>query len=553
MHAFLKRYREEILSGLAGGLLLALAFPPFPLRFLVIVALVPLFRYFIVRSERAETHGTAGAGDGATDTGNRAKREACGRDGWRPYLKGSFILGYAFGVAFFLTLLYWTANLIPESSARIPWLLIPALVLLVLYLACYTGLFTMALAVMVRRFGRAGLLAGPGLWVVVELARSTGELAFPWGMLPYALAIHPVALQGLSFYGPFGLSVVLALVNLLLAVAFFSRFKGRRISAFVVAVAVAAGHLVWGVAEIARCDQRVAGESSTENVVVVQANVDLAIKWLPAYRDSIFNEIEKLTDEAAGMGAEVVLFPETAAPISLSLSPRSRDRLRRIAGEAGVDLLIGYIDHKYSFDHWVAYNSAGLFDHTGQQTGHYNKVNLLPFGERIPWSQYLPFLSKLDFGQANFEPGTERTRFQTRAGTFGVLICYESIFSGYTRRYVLEGADFLVNITNDGWFGSRVGPLQHAEMAILRAVENRVTLLRSANTGISMVVDPAGRVRQRIGLDLPGMIQSSIMRSRGLTFYCRHGHLIFFVLVAVCIAVGPLLSVVRRRPLYNRH
>ncbi|MCK4349757.1 MAG: apolipoprotein N-acyltransferase, partial [Candidatus Krumholzibacteria bacterium] len=137
-------------------------------------------------------------------------------------------------------------------------------------------------------------------------------------------------------------------------------------------------------------------------------------------------------------------------------------------------------------------------------------------------------------------------RFETKVGKFGVLICFESAFSYFARDYVLNGADILVNITNDGWFGSTRGPEQHAELAILRAVENRVPLYRAANTGISMVVDPTGRISAKVGLDKPGMILARSYRSEKLSFFCRHGHKTYFVMVAVSLAVVLLLGSFRR-------
>jgi apolipoprotein N-acyltransferase len=181
-------------------------------------------------------------------------------------------------------------------------------------------------------------------------------------------------------------------------------------------------------------------------------------------------------------------------------------------------------------DDWVVYNAAGLFNGNGKLVSIYRKVNLLPFGERIPFSQYLPLLGRLEFGQANFRPGSEPTIFESSAGTFGVLICFESTFANYTRNYVRNGAGFLVNITNDGWFGSRTGPLQHVESAVVRAVENRVSLVRAANTGVSLQVDPAGRILRRIDLDIDGAISARLYRPSGMTFFTRYGHVPFLAM-----------------------
>jgi apolipoprotein N-acyltransferase len=519
-NTWLYRRREELLAGVSSGLLLALSFPPFPTRILSVIALVPLLRYFIVVSPRP----------------SRGKG----------YLRRGFLAGYVLGLAFFLTLLYWVANLIPASSARMPWLLIPALVLLVLYLSCYTALFSLIVAFAVRRFGRPAIFAAPALWALVEIARSRGELGFSWGILSSSPVTYPVAVQGASLYGPFGLSMVIVFVNLLVAYALFGRSGRSRVWSAAAAIAVIAVHLGWGSWEVARFERRADARDDSTRVAVVQPNVDLAIKWRPEYRDTIFTEIEDLTLTAAARGVELIVFPETAAPVSMSYAGRYRRWLGRNARAAQADLLIGYVDHTQEGGRWVSFNAAGLFDTTGSLMTQYAKVNLLPFGERIPFSQYITALGEIDFGQANFRPGKINTRFHSRVGSFGVLICFESTFSDYTRRYIRDGARFLVNITNDGWFGSRRGPKQHAETAILRAVENRVTVLRAANTGISMIIDPVGRVRGRIGLDRKGIIYGSIDSTEGLTLYTRYGHLPFFVMALVNIAAALAAAVLSK-------
>lgn len=510
------RWKDEILAGVAGGLLLSFAFPPWPARYLALVALAPLFRYFLLFT---------------LDGRNRPVRQAA-------------VTGFVFGLAFFLSLLYWIANLIPASSARIPWLMAPAVLLLCLYLALYTALFGAAMGWSVRRFGRGALAAAPAVWAILELIRSRGELGFSWGMLSSAMAAFPVAVQGLALYGPFGLSMLIVLANLLFALVFFGGSAPRRLLAGAALVLLVAGHAWWGAGEISRLDrERLANASAERAVAVVQPNLDLAIKWQPAFRDSIFDDIDRLARSGGALGVDLVLFPETAAPAAISHAPRLMRRLRIAARGAGTDMLIGFVTRSREGDEWRSRNSAGLFDRDGQLVAQYDKVNLLPFGERIPWSQYLPFLGSLDFGQANFLPGKEATLFQSAAGRFGVMICFESTFSSFAREYVRDGADFLVNITNDGWFGSARGPMQHAETAILRAIENRVMVLRAANTGVSMVIDPTGRVTMSLGLGEKGILRAAVWTPSRRPPYSRYGHLVTLAMVLVDLAASVLVVV----------
>jgi len=517
--AWAERWGDELFAGVASGFLLALSFPPFPTRFLAAVALVPLLRYYIVKfPERVNGRG-----------GDRPRDVLSAGPGW---VKRSLVLGLALGASFFVTLLFWILDLIPESGVTMHWVLFPGLVLLVLYLSCYTMLFTLGLSAVVRRLGAVAVFAAPALWTLTELARSHGELGFSWGVLANALAIYPVAIQGVSVYGPFGLSFVLALLNVLAAFTLFARSRRERVWSLVAFIALAGGHLLWGEAEIARFDGNNVERGEANEVAVVQPNIDLGLKWQEAYRDSVFIQMEAFTILTAREGAKLVIFPETAAPVSFKVTPQYLEWLRRMAIDNRIDVLTGFIDHTLKDNEWQANNAAALIDRKGTLTGVYHKVNLLPFGEKMPWSQYLPFLSKANFGQANFIAGKEQILFDSSVGTFGVLICFESTFSLFTRRYVRDGADFLVNITNDGWFGSSRGPVQHAEMAILRAVENRVTLFRAAYTGVSMVVDPVGRVQKRLGLFRTGILYGTVEHAAKRSVYTRFGYAIVWIMIA---------------------
>ena len=499
--SFLARWREELFAGVLGGFLLALSFPPYPTRLLSLVALVPLFRYFLLVYPSYE--------------------------GKKGRLKRGFVVGHFFGITFFLVLLFWITNLIPASSVNLRWVLLPALILLVIYLGLYTGLFTLAIAVLHGRIGRRALLAAPAFWAIAEYLRSRGELAFSWGIISGTLLRYPVAAQGLFATGPFGFGMLIVAANLLIASVFFVRERGRRVLAAILLLLLIAGTITGGYFRIRRIDGEIAAIDRPADVAVIQPNVDLGRKWQPVYRDTIFAEIEELTGKAAALGAELVIFPETAAPVSMSHTRKYREWMKGIAQDAGVDVYIGYVRHIKEEERWRSFNSSGIFDRVGNLSQQYDKINLLQFGERVPFSGWFPFLERMDFGQANFKRGEEQTIFESRVGRFGSLICFESTFSGYSRDYVERGADFLVNITNDGWFGGARGPLQHSETAVQRAIENGVTVLRAANTGISMFIDPAGRVVESIGLDREGILLVPVYTLSSQTPYTRYGQKIF--------------------------
>jgi apolipoprotein N-acyltransferase len=210
-----------------------------------------------------------------------------------------------------------------------------------------------------------------------------------------------------------------------------------------------------------------------------------------------------------------------------------------IAAETGSHLLVGSPDVERASvgegDRY--YNSAFLVSPDRELLGKYDKIHMVPFGEYVPLKSILFFVHKLAYGIGDFEPGRTHTVFHLPRGRFGVTICYEVIFPDQVRRYVKQGADFLVNITNDAWFGRSAAPGQHLAMAALRAAENRRYLIRAANTGISAIIDPTGRIVKASEIFVPAVVSGRIQLRRGETFYTRYGDLFAWLCVAFVISV----------------
>jgi apolipoprotein N-acyltransferase len=274
-------------------------------------------------------------------------------------------------------------------------------------------------------------------------------------------------------------------------------------------------------------------------IALVQPNVDLALKWKPEFADSTFRLIDRLTRNAASLDPDVVVFPETSAPVYLRHNRTYWPVIQRLVADSGVELFIGYLDGRYDGPNGDlnVYNAAGLF-HPNGTVGQYEKMHLLPFGETFPYSWKFRWLKNIDFGQANFQPGPQREPIPSRAGRLAPLICFESLFPGLARSAVVRGADVFLNITNDGWFGGTPGPVQHNDMAIIRSIENRRFLARSANTGITMVVDPAGRVVSSLEMDVEGILVEEIYLVEGTTLYTRIGDWPLLAVSVLIIAAG---------------
>jgi apolipoprotein N-acyltransferase len=243
-------------------------------------------------------------------------------------------------------------------------------------------------------------------------------------------------------------------------------------------------------------------------------------------QDSVVGALARMTRAAASLSPRpaVIFWPETALPYYVRLEPLKLRRFLELVREVGVPVLAGYPDARLSTDGSViTHNAAGLVLSNGTFAGQYEKIHLVPFGERIPFQGVLPFLGKFDLGQAEWTPGTRPVVFSGAGAAFGVLICFESIFPDMARRYALEGAQYLANITNDEWFGKSAGPVQHADMAILRSVELGLSTTRCANTGISMLVDPYGRVTKRTPLFQETILVGDVLAGIRPTLFLQWG------------------------------
>jgi apolipoprotein N-acyltransferase len=454
----------------------------------------------------------------------------------RPGRKDAFRAGFLMGSTCFVSMLWWIVKLVPTAGVTIPWLMTPALIVLVFYLSVYPAFYLLVMAAIARWRLVPFLLAAPATWALFEIARSRGELAFPWGLVGYSLSDHPALLQTADVWGVFGLSFVVVLVNALVAGSAVAR--GPRAKAWCGLLAGLMAGSMW-LHGIARVERERSLDEPTIRIALAQPNIDLALKWKPEFKDSTFALIEKQSAQARDSGAALVIFPETAAPIYIENSPVNKMRLIELARALETPIYIGFLDHRFDGPDRALniYNSSGLFRADGSLEK-YDKRHLLPFGEALPLATRYRWIRKIEFGQANFEPGPERAPLSGDGVTFTPLICFESVFPDLCREGVREGTELFVNITNDGWFGDTPGPYQHAQMAIVRAVEFRRWLVRSANSGVSMVVAPTGEVVSSIGLYKEDILMADVALRSGETFYARHGEgpLVWTSLVLLVVA-----------------
>ena len=442
-------------------------------------------------------------------------------DGEGRYLLNSFV----FGFFYFMGSLYWLA-LLDREQILMPWLRLPAALAASLYLA----LFILFGGLLMRRLIVARIpyqIAIPVVWGGVEYLRSLGPLGFPWCSIAYSQTPYPAVIQQTALVGTYGMSAWLVAVNVLVVWL----IRSRRRAALAVLLIVLAVPIVAGRAVLMNADVR-RGPSAT----LIQPNIGGQVKWDKAFRDSTMRILSQMTLEAPP--SVLIVWPETAVPFFVRYERSSMRKIKDLAAATGSHLLFGLPDFDRGPEETRYYNSAMLLGPDGEDLGTYRKIHLVPFGEMIPFEDSFDFLKRVDFGEGDFSAGTEYSVLTVDGVPFGVAICFESIFPELVREFTRGGARFIVNVTNDEWFGPSLGPHQHAQMAILRTVECRVGLIRCANTGISLVIDPYGRPIERTDLFKRTVLAADIPVGTGDTPYVRIGDLFSLVMLVGSLVIA---------------
>jgi apolipoprotein N-acyltransferase len=428
--------------------------------------------------------------------------------------------GWVAGTAGSLPLYYWVAHTVAVKGKQGWPLGVVAAILVSAYVGAYFSAAGAAARRLYGRFGGKGLWAFPLAWVGLELARSYLFSGFPWMLLGYALAGSPLLRQAAELAGVSGLSVLLALSGVSAyrsSSAISGRAHGRGLLLAVPAVAAAAFLWAYGAASsAARGPSPPPGPPLV--VGIAQGGIDQSVKWDPGNQERTLDVYEELTVRARDSGAQVVVWPETAAPFFYGWEPGLSRRLDGIAARAGVPLIFGAPWYDPAAG-GKTYNSVFHIDGRGVVRGRYDKRHLVPFGEYVPLRRILFFLKKLTVGENDFSAGTGPVLFDIAGARVAASVCYEAIFPPILRDGVVAGAGFLVNVTNDAWFGDTVAPLQHLAMARMRCVEFRRPMVRAANSGISAVIDSRGEVVASLGLFRRGVVTAEVRPGTGRTPY----------------------------------
>jgi apolipoprotein N-acyltransferase len=514
--------RSLVLAG-ASGLFLPLSFPKSDLGLLAWIALVPLHW----------------ALDGKSKT-------------------QAFWIGWLSGTIAFTGMMAWVVTAM-NTYGKVPLVISYGLMmLLTAYLGLYVGLYSAGAVWFRTLIPRYGLFAVPCLWVTLELIRTYILSGLPWGLIGYSQYRQIEIIQIADHMGVYGVSFLIVLVNVALAeflswlTPLLRGFRPAKLPWELVAMAALVVTLSWqyGLATISEAPFSDIPRSSI-SVGVVQPNVDQAVKWDTAYREQTLVRFDRLT-ELLGHATDMVIWPEAATPFVFEREPVYQLQLIALANRAQAPILFGSPALRFYPDRRpYLLNSAYLLSPNGLLLGRYDKQHLVPFGEYIPFkSSFLFFLDKLVEGIGDFEAGTGPTVLtltpkarSTTAGVpgttprpveFGVAICYEVIFPNLVRQFAVNGAEFLVTVTNDAWFGSSSAAAQHFSMVVFRSVENHLAFARSANTGISGFIDPFGRIVEATPIFTEQAVKATMQVWRPHTFYSRYGDVFAYGCVIIC-------------------
>ena len=447
--------------------------------------------------------------------------------------------GWLAGTLAFAGTVTWVITAMHQFG-QVP-IVVSALLMLLLatYLGLYMGFYSWGYARIQQAYPNLLWLGAPALWVALEFVRTYAFSGLPWALLGYSQYQWLPVIQFADVTGVYGVSFLVVMGNVALTSLFVWIFAKRRVpsmpmpwastTSFACALSLILVYGSWRVHQQASLD----ASATKLSIGLVQANIDQAIKWNEAYRDDTLQRYATLSQQA-GKNTDLLIWPEAATPFLFEQEPAYQGKILEIAKDTHSPLLFGSPTLRFHQDgRPFLYNSVFLLTPEGTVSARYDKRHLVPFGEYIPLRSILFFLDKLVVGIGDFQSGQGPMTMQIPASSttegskgprFGVAICFEVIFPDLVRRMAQEGANFLVTVTNDAWFGDSAAPYQHFGMVVFRAVENHLAFARAANTGISGFIEPDGRIVTQTTIFSEQAVTGSLpLRSFSPTFYTEFG------------------------------
>lgn len=507
---------RNIAPPIATGLLLAAAFPSAGMWPLAYIGFVPLLLWLPGKQYREAFLGGLLAG----------------------------LIFYSITFSWFASLTYWVGGIVLLGVS-----------FLVLFFALFWGVVVVSHCFVLRWLPGGTVAAFPAMWVLIEYIQNHIFTGFGWGSMGYTQWNNLPVTQLAAIGSIYSVGFYIVGINILVFLLVHYRRKwGLTLTAAAAVIVLGIAVPAWGKMRMRDPDM-----SSSLDVGVIQPNFSLDVKWSSEYKTHTLEMQKILTELVVAKGAELVVWPESAL---YGFLIDEFDEVADVARSHNIYLLTGSNHYEYSgspFEDFVIYyNSAFLLDPDGKVLGRYDKRHLAPFGEYVPLAGIFPFIDKVVPQVADFTPGENIALFDIAGKKFCVLICFENSFPHLVREAAALGADFLVQLTNDGWFGHTAQPKQDLAIAVFRAVENGTTLIRGTNTGISCFIDPWGRIRGVVSapwgetIFIRGSSVETISTVAHNTFYKAYGD-IWVLGCFIVFAVMFGISFYRRKTNIEKH
>lgn len=503
-----------------SGLLLAAAFPKLDLSWCAWFALLPLLM---------------------------AIREVTPGQGFR--------LAITAGLAHYSALLYWLVHTMHTYGYLPIYQSVIILIVMATILSVFWGCLGWFSAATIKTPNKLWLF--PVVWTALEYMRSFIFTGFPWGFLGHSQYKHLFVIQISDIIGVYGISFLIAAINTSIFICFASFFKYRwnniPIKSRTVGISLLAGGamltatLAYGQYRVNMIDQALQ-KAAKVKIALIQGNIDQSIKWETAFQNYTVKRYKRLSRTSLSDTPDLIVWPETATPFYFTYDKELTQKVMAGVKKSKTAFLIGSPSVVLKKGDVEYYNSAYLVDKSANIIDKYDKVHLVPFGEYVPLKKYFPFVGKMVEQIGDFRSGKKGGILKWREGNLGIQICYEIIFPELSRAMVKNGADILINITNDAWFGATSAAYQHFAMTVFRAVENKRAIARSANTGISGFVDPVGRILSTTPIYEEKVLTRSVSMLKETTIYTRFGDLfagVCLFLTMIIVITGIFQTTIR--------
>jgi len=522
---FQKLNKKNISLAILSGIMIGISFPPIPLPILIFFSFVPFFFLFEIKNTLGDI--------------NR--------------------ISYLTFFVFNLITLYWVGSWTKEAD---PFLMISGVLLLFLNPAFYlipTSIYFLSTKIISKE---KSLLLFPIFWVFFEYIYSVTDLRFPWLTLGNSLPYFNQFIQIADVIGAYGLSLLILYINIFIYLSIKELRTTKKINYkyALIATLLFIMPIIYGSVKIANQKPFV----NKVTVGLIQPNLNPWDKWSGGNLDQQIDLYLDLSEKAYKQGARLIIWPESALSVYLLSGNYSEQvhKIQKFVYMNNIFLMTGMPDVNFYFDlnnapndakklksgdaAYTSYNSILLFSPITLEVQKYQKNLLVPFGEHVPFVEQFPFLGNLirwQVGISSWNVGKEQNVFDLSSIKVGGIICIESIYPDYVAKFVQKGADFIAVVTNDSWYGYSSGPFQHKEISVLRAIENRRSVVRAANGGISCVIDPFGRTLKKTNLFEKTILVASVPIYSEKTFYTKYPLLIpyFVVLVTLIVLISVLI------------